>query len=60
MKKKISLKNNNRQSIYDRRMLSYVTYSPERRSGNDRRFSGYKLFALTESVRLSYQGLLKF
>ncbi len=56
MKKKIFLKNNHRRSIYDRRMLSYETYSPERRSGHDRRFSGYKLFALTENIRLSQQG----
>ena len=57
MKKKILLLNKDKKrSMYDRRMLSYQTYSPERRSGHDRRFSGYKLFALTENVHLSRQG----
>jgi hypothetical protein len=57
MKKKLLLLNKDKKrSKYDRRMLSYQTYSPERRSGHDRRFSGYKLFALTENVRLSRQG----
>ena len=55
MKTKIS-KNNNNRSTYDRRMLLYVTYSPERRSGHDRRFSGYKLFALADNIRLSHHG----
>lgn len=56
MKKKILLNKNKKRSLYDRRMLSYETYSPEKRSGHDRRFSGYKLFALTENIRLSRQG----
>ena len=57
MNKNIQLLNKDKRcSIYDRRMLSYVTYSPERRSGHDRRFSGYKLFALTENIRVSCQG----
>jgi hypothetical protein len=51
-----TIKNNKKRSTYDRRMLSYVTYSPERRSGHDRRFSGYKIFALTENVRVSCRG----
>lgn len=56
MKKKILLNINKRRSRYDRRMLSYLTYSPEKRSGHDRRLSGYKRFALTDNIRLSSQG----
>jgi hypothetical protein len=44
-----------KRSSYDRRMLYYEIFSPERRSGGDRRLSGYKLFALTENIRLSCQ-----
>ena len=56
MKKILFFDKDKRRSKYDRRMLFYLTYYPERRSGHDRRLIGCKLFALTENIRLSSQG----
>ncbi len=55
MKKKILLNSDKRRSIYDRRMLSYVTYSPERRSGGDRRFVGETPSPLADIIRIYCQ-----
>jgi hypothetical protein len=50
MEKKTVLKMDYRLSIYDRRMLYFVTYSPERRYRGDRRSADNRPSTKTERL----------